>query len=53
MECQTFTQKLLLRKNDFLKLRFSKFKKFASRSSFGQPQLMQISLNFLKRLIAT
>ena len=30
----------------YSKLRFSKFKKFVSRSVFGQLQLMQISLNF-------
>ena len=30
----------------FSKLPFSKFKKFVSRSDFGELQLMQISLNF-------
>ena len=30
----------------FPKLRFSKFKKFISKSVFGEPQLTQVSLNF-------
>ena len=30
----------------YSKLRFSKFKKFVSRSDFGEPQLSQILLNF-------
>ena len=42
MECQTFNWKLLLRKTD---LRFFIFKKFVSRSVFGELQLTQI-LNF-------
>ena len=36
------------KKQAFLKLRFSKFKKFISRSMFGEFQLTQISLNFKK-----
>ena len=36
----------MFRKSCNLKLRFSKFKKFASTSAFGELQLTQISLNF-------
>ena len=36
----------------FSRLRFSKFKKFVSRSNFGELQLTQISLNF-KLLVST
>ena len=45
-ECQIFASNFLLRKSDVSKLRFYKFKKFVSRTVFGEFQLPQISLNF-------
>ena len=38
--------KVTIEKNPFSKRQFSKFKNFATRSVFGDLQLMQISLNF-------
>ena len=38
--------KVTIEKIDVLKLRFSKFKKFVTRSAFGELQFTQISLNF-------
>lgn len=41
-----FTLESLFRKSDVLKLQFTKFKKFVSRSAFTELQLTQISFNF-------
>ena len=41
-----FTEKLLLRKTDVIKTSLSSFKKFVTRSVFGELQVAQISLNF-------
>ena len=38
--------KVTVEKMTFPKLRFSKFKKFVSRTVFGESPLIQISLNF-------
>ena len=38
--------KVTIKKTDVLKPRFSQFKKFVSRSVFGELQVTQISFNF-------
>ena len=38
--------KVAIEKTDVLKVRFTNFKKFATRSVFGELQLTQILLNF-------